>query len=647
MATMLLGVPLRLWSHTLVALVLFGFGVAAPILLLLRDTLGLAAQLTGLALLVVGSASIFGAILSRAVDRSSCTRCQWGLLLGGAWLLNPVLIVVVSTYINRLEILWWSSMPLALVLVIVLAGIKLHDGDPDWHAYHPNTHLVVLHWIFSRIVFIILPMCLLSFQVALYLPDRSLLPTGPSIGLFVCGGCVLISAKFCLMCGCLSNQLLAQAFVLALMLAGDWISCLNLMDLVKDTVKVPLLLSFLLAAGLLQSRLAFVRLHLRLRWARAREQRRVRNVRQLRMQGQDLEMGLNINQPTGDSTDSDDDNGPGSLPDDYHQAFAGILGLAPSSSSMGTRQFLCSSRTASIRVLPTGEARSQTGEQQKSSDGQPGAPQGNCVGVSPARDPQGDQDSSTQPPTLEIPATSPTDIKCTICLEEIKTGDCIRPMPKCNHVFHKQCLDTWICSKREDTKCPTCRRPALSRREIAGGDKISDLLPGSEQAGNSSPFVQALPRVPSGASSGRPGLPRRPPGQPQGRRVIPPQRMAAGIAELQHLGVTVQMAQAAMECAGGAPEVAAHILLELATSLPQMFPRGYVPATPAGVVEAIVQAHPMVQGLEANLRRHLDQLYRSRRLQSSAWNDLSEERRIEVFRVLLEDLVRRLEERRA
>ncbi|CAK0888758.1 unnamed protein product, partial [Prorocentrum cordatum] len=94
------------------------------------------------------------------------------------------------------------------------------------------------------------------------------------IGLFVCGACVLISAKFCLMCASLARQQIPQAFVLAIMLSADWVSCLHVMSLVEDRVKRRLLLALLAVAGLVQLRATLGRLHLKPRWSRYLMQRR-------------------------------------------------------------------------------------------------------------------------------------------------------------------------------------------------------------------------------------------------------------------------------------------------------------------------------------------------------------------------------------
>ncbi|OMJ26538.1 Receptor homology region, transmembrane domain- and RING domain-containing protein 1 [Smittium culicis] len=46
------------------------------------------------------------------------------------------------------------------------------------------------------------------------------------------------------------------------------------------------------------------------------------------------------------------------------------------------------------------------------------------------------------------------DYDCLICFEVIDVGDSIREIP-CNHIFHLNCLDTWLESR--SVYCPTCR----------------------------------------------------------------------------------------------------------------------------------------------------------------------------------------------
>jgi hypothetical protein len=45
---------------------------------------------------------------------------------------------------------------------------------------------------------------------------------------------------------------------------------------------------------------------------------------------------------------------------------------------------------------------------------------------------------------------------CAICLNNYKTNEYKRELNKCNHIFHKKCIDKWF--KNSDNKsCPLCR----------------------------------------------------------------------------------------------------------------------------------------------------------------------------------------------
>ncbi|CAI9093341.1 OLC1v1028821C1 [Oldenlandia corymbosa var. corymbosa] len=48
---------------------------------------------------------------------------------------------------------------------------------------------------------------------------------------------------------------------------------------------------------------------------------------------------------------------------------------------------------------------------------------------------------------------------CSVCFEAIGTGDEVRELSRCDHVFHRECLDTWIDSGR--ITCPLCRSMLL------------------------------------------------------------------------------------------------------------------------------------------------------------------------------------------
>ncbi|KAF8390388.1 hypothetical protein HHK36_024914 [Tetracentron sinense] len=53
--------------------------------------------------------------------------------------------------------------------------------------------------------------------------------------------------------------------------------------------------------------------------------------------------------------------------------------------------------------------------------------------------------------------SSPVD--CAVCLENFNMGDKCRLLPICNHIFHAQCVDSWLLKK---PICPICRTSANS-----------------------------------------------------------------------------------------------------------------------------------------------------------------------------------------
>ena len=61
--------------------------------------------------------------------------------------------------------------------------------------------------------------------------------------------------------------------------------------------------------------------------------------------------------------------------------------------------------------------------------------------------------------------------ECTICLDKIKNTD--KKVLSCNHVFHKNCVDTWL---QETPNCPLCRRSQRASTPVIENDiTIEDL----------------------------------------------------------------------------------------------------------------------------------------------------------------------------
>ncbi|XP_019198608.1 PREDICTED: RING-H2 finger protein ATL3-like [Ipomoea nil] len=47
-------------------------------------------------------------------------------------------------------------------------------------------------------------------------------------------------------------------------------------------------------------------------------------------------------------------------------------------------------------------------------------------------------------------------LECVVCLCEVCEGEKTRFLPKCNHGFHVECIDTWF---QSHSTCPLCRNP--------------------------------------------------------------------------------------------------------------------------------------------------------------------------------------------
>ncbi|XP_015084590.1 E3 ubiquitin-protein ligase RHA1B-like [Solanum pennellii] len=46
--------------------------------------------------------------------------------------------------------------------------------------------------------------------------------------------------------------------------------------------------------------------------------------------------------------------------------------------------------------------------------------------------------------------------KCVVCLYEFDSGDEIRMLMNCRHVFHRSCVDRWM--DHDQKTCPLCRK---------------------------------------------------------------------------------------------------------------------------------------------------------------------------------------------
>ncbi|KAG9144282.1 hypothetical protein Leryth_016931 [Lithospermum erythrorhizon] len=72
-------------------------------------------------------------------------------------------------------------------------------------------------------------------------------------------------------------------------------------------------------------------------------------------------------------------------------------------------------------------------------------------------------------------------LECPVCLSEFEDDAILRVLPKCCHVFHTQCIDTWLASH---VTCPVCRADlvhVLEEEVIINNPNLStgESVPGS------------------------------------------------------------------------------------------------------------------------------------------------------------------------
>ena len=60
-------------------------------------------------------------------------------------------------------------------------------------------------------------------------------------------------------------------------------------------------------------------------------------------------------------------------------------------------------------------------------------------------------------------------IECAICLGEFEEKEAVKKIPKCHHVFHLQCIDTWL---EMHVTCPVCRGAQFVHEKGGGNDGL-------------------------------------------------------------------------------------------------------------------------------------------------------------------------------
>ncbi|KAI3773253.1 hypothetical protein L1987_47778 [Smallanthus sonchifolius] len=72
-------------------------------------------------------------------------------------------------------------------------------------------------------------------------------------------------------------------------------------------------------------------------------------------------------------------------------------------------------------------------------------------------------------------------LECSVCLSELEQGEKTRVLPKCNHVFHAECIDMWFHSH---STCPICRNPVSEQPQVS----VESLLENNQTQANNGDF---------------------------------------------------------------------------------------------------------------------------------------------------------------
>ncbi|KAK3024456.1 hypothetical protein RJ639_042988 [Escallonia herrerae] len=77
---------------------------------------------------------------------------------------------------------------------------------------------------------------------------------------------------------------------------------------------------------------------------------------------------------------------------------------------------------------------------------------------------------------------------CSVCLAEFERGEPVRVLPRCKHMFHKDCIDQWLPSR--SLHCPVCRDCAIER-DVKSGESCTTNT-GTPAANSSGSLVLAF-----------------------------------------------------------------------------------------------------------------------------------------------------------
>eukprot|EP00929_Paragymnodinium_shiwhaense_P074526 TRINITY_DN38152_c0_g2_i1.p1 TRINITY_DN38152_c0_g2~~TRINITY_DN38152_c0_g2_i1.p1 ORF type:complete len:755 (+),score=166.95 TRINITY_DN38152_c0_g2_i1:54-2318(+) len=511
--------PPRLRVHSWVAFMLFVSVVVTPLAFLVACFAPPVLHWIALGCFVLGSSIFLVGIFIRLVGKDHCSKLQRFLALLASWALNPAMVAAAS-YQDHPDLCMCCGMPLGLVLVVFSGFQQTLDVDL---VLADDAGFALIIWFVSRFLCILAPMWLISIQVVLYLPVKIVDPKDhDAMQVLGFGSCLLFSLKCYGACLGFSEGWFLKSLLLIILAVGDLIGLVYLTDTKKDSGKTVALCLNFFVAGVLLMVISLRRMALVMRWSHVLGVWRDRSSRSLSLAH------------SGESSDSEDDSGPGSLPSTFFETLLALIDIPASGTSAAPRTWLSGPRRAIVLsesgtelTSPDCESALVVGGDLAAEDVEPVASPaasgcgdmalmalspcvqslsllhndslgnvGHSASASssaavPAACTAGSESTSAAsslvvvslPPTPELETLRilPELRTCSVCLEDIQTGELVRPLAKCDHKFHAACLERWAGTMHDATRCPTCRRPALAKKGDVGAVSITDLVAQRQQ----------------------------------------------------------------------------------------------------------------------------------------------------------------------
>ncbi|XP_021725412.1 E3 ubiquitin-protein ligase ATL6-like [Chenopodium quinoa] len=86
-------------------------------------------------------------------------------------------------------------------------------------------------------------------------------------------------------------------------------------------------------------------------------------------------------------------------------------------------------------------------------------------------------------------------LECAVCLNEFEKDETLRLLPKCDHVFHPECIDAWLIAH---TTCPVCRAELVPDAHESSSEDNPHLAEGESRTTSYEVEITVLPMPPKG-----------------------------------------------------------------------------------------------------------------------------------------------------